>query len=633
MQNLLHRITSAFCLFVVFFQYNHAASQAQETLPPIVNGKNPHDFESMWSGFDPRKEPLETEVLHQWEEDEVILRIVRFRIGIFKGERAMLAGVYGFPKHITAPEERLPGLLQIHGGGQYSDHRACLMNAKRGYATLSIAWAGRISAPDYRVGPETVKLFWDGKQDDPVYKITTDWGAVDGYHAPGRNPGNVFPSAKPADWTLDDIESPRNSGWFLCALAARRSLTFLEQQPEVDPERLGVYGHSMGGKLTVMTAIDSRVKAAAPSCGGISDRYNDSAIFRSTLGDDVSLKNISCPIIFLSPANDFHGRIGNLPSAIEEIKTNEWRVTCSPHHNHQDTPEYEAVTLLWFDMHLKGNFHFPRTPKGILTLNNRDGIPSFTVQPDTSRKVISVDVYYTQQGKSDERPQEREHTMHRFWHHATAVKTDGQWIAKLPVHDTDHPLWVYANVTYGLDQPVSGAGYYYGSYTASTFNVSSLLQMISSEELKQANIQPALKQSSLIESFEEGWEKEWFSYRPEQWARTTHKIYDPMWKAPHEARLTLKIQSDEPNTLVVLIDDHAAEIKLPGGETWQEVTLNPDDFLNVEDNPLPGWDGIGRLKISPKEVLRPGRGSTTPPKTLGGQWAGSEPTFRNLRWK
>ena len=91
----------------------------------------------------------------------------------------------------------------------------------------------------------------------------------------------------------------------------------------------------MGGKLTVMTAPDPRVKVAAPSCGGISDLKNRSELFRSTLGDDVSLREISCPIIFLSPSNDFHGRIGDLPDAISEIQSSQWRVTCSPHHNHQ----------------------------------------------------------------------------------------------------------------------------------------------------------------------------------------------------------------------------------------------------------------------------------------------------------
>ena len=144
-------------------------------------------------------------------------------------------------------------------------------------------------------------------------------------------------------------------------------MTFLEQQPEVDLDRLGVYGHSMGGKLTVMAAVDSRVKAAAPSCGGISDRYNNSPLFRATIGDDVSLKKVACPIIFLSPANDFHGRIGDLPNAVrKKLSVEDWRVTCSPHHNHQDTPEYEVATLLWFDHHLNRIVrHSPKTPETV----------------------------------------------------------------------------------------------------------------------------------------------------------------------------------------------------------------------------------------------------------------------------
>ena len=35
----------------------------------------------------------------------------------------------------------------------------------------------------------------------------------------------------------------------------------------------------------------------------------------------MNLKHISCPIIFLSPANDFHGRINDLPKAVKEISS------------------------------------------------------------------------------------------------------------------------------------------------------------------------------------------------------------------------------------------------------------------------------------------------------------------------
>lgn len=600
----------------------------KDTLPPVVGGKAPSNYREMWAGFDPRKEPLETEVLAEWEEAGTVLRIVRFRIGVFRNQVARLAAIYGFPKG----KGSMPGLLQIHGGGQYADAKACIANARRGYATLSIAWAGRISSSRYSVNPEVVKLFWEGKTDDPRFRLTTDWGAVDGYHAPSRNPGNQFPSIKPAMWTIDKIESPRNSGWFLCALAARRAITFLERQPEVDPKRLGVYGHSMGGKLTVLTAPDPRIKAAAPSCGGISDRYNSSALFRKTLGDDISLREITCPIIFLSPANDFHGRIGDLPRAVTEIASRDWRVTCSPHHNHQDTPRYEVATLLWFDQYLKGSFRMPETPETQLSLGGNNGIPQMVVDPDLSREIRSVDVFYTQQGKPGEQPQDRIRVMHRFWHHATTRKQGGKWVADLPVHDTDHPLWVYANVCYDLDEPVQGAGYYYGSYTATGFNLSSLLVTVSPDQLKGAFVKPVLKPVQVIESYDGDWEKEWFTYRPESWGRSTHKLNDPMYKAPKNAALAVDLKCSKPNRFVIRIDEHVAVVDLAGGNQWQTVKLQPTDFLNYSNQPLRDWQDAKRLSFSAAERLRPQRRGQTKSRIVGGAWNGPDPQFRNLRW-
>jgi len=100
----------------------------------------------MWAGFDPRAEPLDVEVLKEWEEDGVVLRVLRYRIGVFKGRKGMMAAVYGCPKGGS----NLPGLVQIHGGGQYADYKAPLTNAKRGYATISIAWAGASALPATR---------------------------------------------------------------------------------------------------------------------------------------------------------------------------------------------------------------------------------------------------------------------------------------------------------------------------------------------------------------------------------------------------------------------------------------------------------------------------------------------------
>ena len=348
MYSLKHQILLPLLLSAWAVVTGENKTSREETLPPLNGKVAPKQLEETWLGFDPQAEPLEVEILKEWEEDGIVLKVLRYRIGVFKGKKARMAAVYGYPKGA----KDLPGLVQIHGGGQYADYRAPLTNAHRGYASISISWAGRIFAPGYTVRPNEVKLFWEGKTDDPKYKLTTDWGALDAYHAPSRNGKDAFPSIPVAEWTLDRVESPRNNSWFLAALGARRGLTFLERQPKVDGTRLGVYGHSMGGKLTVMTAgSDKRVKAAAPSCGGISDRYTKSPLHLATVSDPPSLKKITCPIIFLSPSNDFHGRINDLETSTKEIKAKDWRVTCSPHHNHQDSPPYEVATQLWFPPH------------------------------------------------------------------------------------------------------------------------------------------------------------------------------------------------------------------------------------------------------------------------------------------
>lgn len=608
---------------------SHNASP--ETLPPLSTGIAPQDFEETWAGFDPRAEPLDIEILSAWEEDGVVLKVLRYRIGVFKGRKAMMAAVYGYPKGAA----HLPGLVQIHGGGQYAHYNACLTNARRGYATISISWGGRIDAPGYRVTPAEVELFWAGQTDDPQYKVITDWGALDAYHHPNRNQRNSnWVDLAPAPWTLDDVDSPRNSNWFLCTVGARRALTFLERQAEVDGHRLGVYGHSMGGKLTVMAAgTDDRIKAAAPSCGGISDRDGDAALSRAAIRDNAYLQRVCCPIIFLSPANDFHGRIDDLPAAVDEIQTADWRITTSAHHNHQDTAEYEVATQLWLDQHLKGTFAFPQTPQTELALTTTDGNPSIAITPDTSKPILDIDVYYTQQGQMNGQPDDRGNTMNRFWHHAAVTRQGDVWTAALPVSNTEKPLWVYANVVYPLATPVTGAGYYYRSYTATKFNLSSLVHLVSAGQLRAAGVAAMPKPSPMIETFTGTWEKEWFAYHPGEWPRTTHKVYDPQWAAPEGAKLALEVRCEQPNKLVVGLDDYAAEVALKGGPEWQYVVLSVADFCNAAGEAMEDWTAIRTLRLGPRERLqRPIDGEPIVVE-LGAEWQGADPAFRNLQWK
>jgi pimeloyl-ACP methyl ester carboxylesterase len=585
------------------------ASRAADTLPPLVDGKAPRTFDELWAGYDPRAEPLDVEVVKAWEEDGVVCRVVRYRIGVFKGQKALMLGVYGYPKSVVSRQwsagrrqpgtdngqrttDKLPGLVQIHGGGQSANLNAVLANARRGYACISLNWlCNPVGVPGYS-GPNT------------------DWGAVD---ATQNKHNSHFNSFAPDALTVDAVPSPRNSNWFLGAIAVRRALTFLEQQPEVDGTKLGVYGHSMGAYLTVMTAgSDPRVKVAAPSCGGFAGEPKQAETLEGrTIGLGAYLPRIRCPILFLIPANDFAGPIQFLPDSAGMLRNVDCRFTCVPHLNHRDQPEHYAAGLLWFDQHLKGGPALPRTPEAQLALAGPTGCPRLTVTPDPATTGREVMVYYTQQGSDPE-------TRTRYWRTASVKQQGNGYVADLPLFSVEQPLWVYANVRYPLPTPVKGAGYYYGSYTANSVALSSVLKMVTPEELTAAGVRATLAPTLLIEDFSPGWEKGWFVHDDSgagKWPYRTNRLHDPQFAPPAWAKLALEVRAEKTNTLVLNVDDYAAEVKVNGGPDWQTITLFPLDFHKGDGSTFLKWRACGEF-------------------VLGGKadWQGPVPEFRNLRW-
>ena len=72
-------------------------SVCAETLPPLKDGKVPQNLDELWTGFDPLKEPLEAEVTKSWEVDGIACQIVRYRVGVFKGQPATVAAFFAEP--------------------------------------------------------------------------------------------------------------------------------------------------------------------------------------------------------------------------------------------------------------------------------------------------------------------------------------------------------------------------------------------------------------------------------------------------------------------------------------------------------------------------------------------------------
>lgn len=609
---------------------------AAETLAPIEDGRIPQNLDDLWGNFDPRKEPLETEVLKEWEQDGVVARLVRYQVGTFNGTAAKVAGIYCFPKGGT----KLPGLLHLHGGGQSASLDGPMADAKNGYACLSLNWGGnKIPVPKSVTASGT----WDGPQ--------TDWGRLDATHPPQRNKVNHFPGdITPDDFTLDAVESPRNSNWFIVLIAARRGLTFLEQQPEVDPARLGVTGHSMGGKLTTnLAGIDRRVKAAVPSCGGCGEidvsqtdlagciKTSVNPIQRACISDNAYIPRITCPILWLSPTNDFHATIDHMAWNWRNLPDSLIRFSITPHRNHIHDEAHGLTKHLFFEQHLKKAFTFPQTPEFTLRTNSSDGIPILSATPDESRPVKAVDIYYSVDP----------HPTTRFWRDAKAVKKGKAWTAPAPLMSLEQPLFAYANVTYDTPEAYRKIAHPPGSGNSDVFTISSRVLTASPAKWQAAGIRATDLPERMIDAGDRGWHDWYLSNwgHPPLWAAITSKLKDPKWRGPNVGKLVFEIRSTSDNTLAVVIStnawgiygnkvpagDFVAARELKGSPDWQTVTVSLEELVANDAKitaPLADWQTVTDLRISPSY-----QGGAKGRVNVGGKaWQGPR-EIRNLRWE
>lgn len=77
-----------------------------------------------------------------------------------------------------------------------------------------------------------------------------------------------YPSFSTYRWDFADLKHGYQSGSMKAIWDNIRAVDFLQSLPEVDGERLGVIGHSLGGHNALFTAVfESRLKAVVSSCG------------------------------------------------------------------------------------------------------------------------------------------------------------------------------------------------------------------------------------------------------------------------------------------------------------------------------------------------------------------------------
>lgn len=490
----------------------HIAS-AEESLPTLTT--SPQTYEEAWAGYDPCKDPLEVEVFKEWEEDGVVFRCVRFYLGTFKGQRSYMAGIYGFPKGGA----NLPGLVFSHGGGGWpwtEFPRSATPDAKRGYACIAIGWREKNPAylADHGLRPEA----------------NTDWGAVNGDQTPaahGIEPDN--------DKKYDPFPSARNNGYFFRTLAARRALTFLEQQAEVDPDRLGFYGHSMGGTIALyISAIDSRLKAASASAGPPQQKETDDTLEGRSFSPIAAAKTAKCPMLFMSPSQDFHGLVEGLEWIMDRMPCQNFRITRSTPLQHKHLPPSWAALDLWFESHLKGGFDFPGQPELKVDLH-QDRYPVVEVTPDASMPISHVDIYYARDGENCQI--DKVGQVYRYWRHTEGKEHKNGYVGVLTISGISQSLWVYADVHYKLEnhQDVKLR------IPSDTFNLTTRIAMISADKLQTSGVRYSTAKSPVIESFSDNWEREWWNLNSRTFS--TLKLNHSSLLRPEDAVLAVKCRA------------------------------------------------------------------------------------------
>jgi len=585
-------------------------------------------IDQLWAGYDPRSLPLEVETIKSWDEGDIHLETIYFTGEVFAGEKTRVFGYLGRPRDVQG---RIPGVLHIHGGGQTAYLDWPRFWARRGYACLSFDFCGDTNLPS--LGPQYRREHF------------TRWGKVEAnMMAPGGGNRKMTPT-------------PYTNPWYHWTMAARRGLTLLEAQEQVDAERLGIFGISMGGTLTWMVAgVDPRVKAAVPIYGNGWESYDtyppqtstavneDTRLWRLLIAPEAHAPRIQIPVLFMSATNDFHGKMDLGYRSLDLLASSARRQVFTPNFDHHIEPAEARSLPLWMDAHLRGKPDaWPAVPQIEFTAADTAGVPQAKVTPPDAEQVERVDVYYA---LSNDWP------MTRFWRTVeTARRDDGSFVGAAPFVDVGDLLIAFANVTY-----------------RSGIRHSSAIVKCPANEIPGAR--PTLARQSSIDLMETATDWTWVPaytdpnqgdtrffepwqgkdgergftldgkmfphVRPMNFYFGTRKIGDPQFRGTTEATLAIDCLAEAlPEKLTIRLrhrmpGEHSQEYTadvLPvvgaaqtandsaSGAVWSTLRFKREQFKNPQDVVLPDWAHVEYFILN----------GTNP--------ADHPPVFKRLRWE
>jgi len=397
---------------------------------------------------------------------------------------------------------------------------------------------------------------------------------------------------------------PKQTSDYLWYAIQGRVLSYLEQQKEVDPSRLGATGYSYGGTLMWHLGTDPRVKAVVAHFGiGYTEYWRSKQVWMYNVpyvepprspGGEIYLAGIApeahvpymtAATLFLNGSNDHHGGHERGLETFKHFKPGvPWSYAIQAR-GHHDTDKIEHNTKFWLEKHVLGkDIVWPEQPGSGITLD-AEGVPELFITPDSPGNVVKVEAFHALKNPS---------SFQRSWRDAASVKQGDRWIAKLPVLNVDDYVFGYANITYETTIVRS---------TRFEAAIPSQLGKAKATDEATSNITSGGYSAwTNIAELEGPKGIKAFRSNNGQRGSSTEQLHDPKWKAPPGASLRFKFYCTEPQTVILTGDDHhSAEIEITASDEWQEMTVPASRLINrFSQKPMTDWSAIGKLRLQSK---------------------------------
>jgi len=324
-----------------------------------------------------------------WQNQKDGVHSLNYAGESYRGKPTRVFAYYASPKTLgKGGDDKMPGIVLVHGGGGAAFKNWAELWAKRGYAAIAMDLAGKglghKPMPDG--GPDQGHAFKFGTIDEPV---ENQWS----YHAVA----NVV-----------------------------RAHSLLRSFPDVDAGRIALTGISWGGYLTCIVAgVDDRFKMAMPvyGCGFLRENsvWKASEFGKMTPAQsdkwhrlwDPSryIGSAKMPVMFLNGTNDFAYPMDSYAKTCALVQGEKnYSIQIRMRHGHIFTfPEFYGFV----DQYLRDGTPMPVVARPIV----KGGQLTTTVQSKT--KLISANLHYT----TGPHPQNKT----RAWK-TIPLKVDGQKI-------------------------------------------------------------------------------------------------------------------------------------------------------------------------------------------------------------